>query len=233
MLGTIVNVIAIIAGAFLGLVIKGRFNKRLQEITTQATGLAVLFVGASSVFARLLFEPCNSVLFVISLVIGGIAGTIIDVEDKMKIIGDWIESKCRGGEGSVSKSFVAASVLYCTGTMAIIGSIDSGIYHNYSILFTKSVLDGVYAIIFASTLGIGVVFSAASVFVYQGAITVLAGLVEPYLTGDIMREISIVGGVLITGLGIDMLGIRKINVANLLPAVLVPVIYYAAVYIIR
>ena len=94
-------------------------------------------------------------------------------------------------------------------------------------------LDGVYAIIFASTMGFGVIFSAVSVFLYQGAITMLAGFVEPYLTGDIMREISLVGGILITGLGIDMLGMRKINVANLLPAVVVPVIYYAAVYLIR
>lgn len=232
MLGTIVNVIAILAGTLAGLIVKGRFNKRLQEIATQATGLAVLFVGASSAFTRMLTEPCNSVLFVISLVIGGLAGTIADIEGKMKNAGDWIESKCKGGEGTVSKSFVAASVLYCTGTMAIIGSIDSGIYHNYTILFTKSVLDGVYAVIFASTMGFGVIFSAASVFLYQGAITVLAGFVEPYLTGDIMREISLVGGILITGLGIDMLGMRKINVANLLPAVIVPVIYYGVVYLI-
>ena len=233
MLGTIVNVIAIVVGTLAGLIIKGRFNKRLQEITTQATGLAVLFVGASGAFARMLNEPCNSVLFVVSLVIGGIAGTIINIEGKMQSIGDWIESRCKGGEGTVSNSFVAASVLYCTGTMAIIGSIDGGIYHNYTILFTKSVLDGVYAIIIASTMGFGVVFSAVSVFLYQGAITVLAGFVEPYLTGDIMREISLVGGILITGLGIDMLGIRKINVANLLPAVVVPVIYYAVVYFIK
>lgn len=233
MLGTIVNVIAIICGTMLGLVIKGRFNKKLQEITTQATGLAVIFVGASSAFERMLKEPCNSVLFVISLVIGGIIGTVINVEGKMKNVGDFIESKCKGDEGSVSKSFVAASILYCTGTMAILGSIDSGIYNNYTILFTKSVLDGIYAIIFASTLGYGVIFSALSVFVYQGLITVLAGFVEPYLTGDIMRELSLVGGILIAGLGIDMLGIRKINVANLLPSVLVPVLYYGAVYIIK
>lgn len=233
MTGTIVNVIAIIAGTILGLVIKGRFDEKLQEITTQATGLAVIFVGLSGALQRMLNEPCNSVLFVISLVIGGLVGTLINIEGKMKSIGDWIESRCRGGEGSVSKSFVAASILYCTGTMAIIGSIDSGIYGNYTILFTKSVLDGVYAIIFASTLGYGVIFSALSVFIYQGAITMLAGFVEPYLTGDIMREISVVGGILITALGIDMLGMRKLNVANLLPAVVVPVIYYGVYYIIK
>lgn len=232
MLGTIVNVIAIVVCAIIGLIIKGRFNKRMQEITTQATGLAVLFVGASGVFQRMITEPCNSVLFVISLVIGGLVGTAIDIEGKMKKIGDWIESKCKGGEGSVSRSFVAASILYCTGTMAILGSINSGIYHDYAILFTKSVLDGVYAIIFASTMGFGVMFAAVSVLVYQGVITLLAGFVEPYLTGDIMREISLVGGILITGLGIDMLGLRKVNVANLLPAVVVPVIYYAIVYLV-
>lgn len=232
MLGTIVNVAAIIAGALLGIIIKGHFNEKLQEITTQATGLAVLFVGISSTLAKMMLEPCNSVLFVISLVIGGIVGTILDIEGKMKRIGDFIESKCKGGEGSVSKSFVAASILYCTGTMAILGSIESGINHNYAILFTKSVLDGIYAVIFASTLGIGVIFAAASVFIYQGVITLLAGFVQPYMTGDIMRELSLVGGILITGLGIDMLGMRKVNVANLLPAVVVPIIYYAVVYLI-
>ena len=232
MLGTRVNVAAIIAGALLGLVIKDHFNEKLQEITTQATGLAVLFVGISSALAKMMLEPCNSVLFVISLVIGGIVGTILDIEGKMKRIGDFIESKCKGGEGSVSKSFVAASILYCTGTMAILGSIESGINHNYAILFTKSILDGIYAVIFASTLGVGVIFAAVSVFIYQGTITLLAGFVQPYMTGDVMRELSLVGGILITGLGIDMLGMRKVNVANLLPAVAVPIIYYAVVYLI-
>lgn len=232
MLGTIVNFIAIIACACIGLAVKGRFNERLQEITVQATGLAVVFVGASGAFANLLNEPCNSILFVISLVLGGLIGTIIDIEGNMKRLGDAIEARFKNSNGSISKSFVSASILYCTGTMAILGAVEGGLYHNYSILFTKSVLDGVYAIIFASTMGIGVMFAGVSVFVYQGAITILAGFVEPYLTGDIMRELSLVGSILITGLGIDMLGIRKINVANLLPSVFIPVIYYALYYII-
>lgn len=232
MLATIVNSIVIILGALLGLVIKGRFSEKYQDITNQATGLAVFFVGASSALSELLLEPCNSVLFVVSLVVGGIIGTAINIEGKMNSLGGWIESKFKNSKGNISKSFVAASILYCTGTMAILGSVESGINHNYSILFTKSVLDGVYAIIFASTLGIGVVFSALSVFIYQGAITVLAAFVEPYLTGDIMRELSLVGGILITGLGIDMLGMRKINVANILPAVFVPVVYYSVLYVV-
>ncbi|MGN1319255.1 MAG: DUF554 domain-containing protein, partial [Lachnospirales bacterium] len=158
-------------------------------------------------------------------------GTLLDIEGKMKKVGDYLESKFKNNRGSVSKSFVSASILFCTGTMAIIGSIESGIDHNYSILFTKSILDGTYSIIIASTMGIGVIFSSISVFLYQGAITMLAYIVKPCLTGDIMREISIVGGILITGLGIDMLGIKKLNIANLLPAVVIPVIYYGFVYI--
>lgn len=232
MLGTIVNVAAIIAGALLGLIIKGHFNEKFQEITNQATGLAVLFVGISGALSKMILEPCNSVLFVISLVVGGIVGTFFNIEGKMKSIGDLIESKFKGKEGSVSKSFVAASILYCTGTMAILGSIESGINHNYTILFTKSVLDGIYAVIFASTLGVGVIFAAVSVFIYQGAITILAGFVQPYMTGDIMRELSLVGGILITGLGIDMLGMKKVNVANLLPAVFIPIIYYGVIYLV-
>lgn len=231
MFGTIVNTAAIIVGAFLGLIIKGKFNKRFQDITNQATSLAVIIVGLSTTFKRMLFEPCNSVLFVVSLVVGGIIGTLIGVESKMKKIGDFIESRCKGGEDAISKSFVAASILYCTGSMAIMGSIESGINHDYAILFTKSIMDGIYSVIFASTLGIGVAFSAVSVFLYQGAITILAGFAQPYLTGDIMREISIVGGILIAGIGIDMLGIRKINVGNLLPAVFVPVVYYIFIYL--
>lgn len=233
MLGTIVNVIAIILGSILGLILKGKFNSKLQEITVQATGLAVIFSGASTTFETMINEPCNPVLFVVSIVIGGIVGTLIDIDGKIKGLGDKIDKKCQGRGGSISKSFIGASVLYCTGSMAIIGSINSGLYQDYTILFTKSVLDGINSIIFASAMGFGVIFSSITVFVYQGAITFLAGIVEPYLTGDIMREISIVGGLLITGLGIDMLGMRKINVANLLPAVIVPVIYYGIVYIIK
>ncbi len=233
MLGTIVNTIAIVVCALTGIFIKGKFNTRFQEITTQATGLAVLFVGISGALSRLILEPCNPVLFVASLVVGGIIGTAVDIEEKIKIVGDFIESKYKGGEGSVSKAFVAASILYCTGTMAILGSVESGINQDYSILFTKSVLDGVNSIVFAATMGIGVVFSAVSVFIYQGAITLAAGFVKPYLTGDIMRELSLVGGILITGLGIDMLGIRKMNVANMLPAVFVPVVYYAVIYLMN
>ena len=169
-------------------------------------------------------------MFVISLVVGGLIGTVINVEGRLQALGRWVEKKVGGRKGGVSRAFVTATLLYCVGSMAVVGSIESGLHHNYSILLTKSIMDMIYAVIIASTLGYGVIFSAVSVFIYQGAITILAGIVEPYLTGDIMREIALVGGVLITGLGIDLLNIRKINVGNLLPALLIPVFYYGIYY---
>jgi hypothetical protein len=225
MIGTIVNTIAIIVGGILGLIIKGRFTKRFQEIVSQATGMAVLFIGASGAIKQLLDPDCNAVLFVVSLVIGGLIGEAIDIELRLKKLGDRLESLC-GDNSGVSKSFVSASLLFCVGTMSILGAIQSGLQHDYATLYTKSILDGVTAIIFASTLGFGVLFSAVSVFLYQGAITLAAAFVEPYITADILRELSLVGGILITALGIDMLGIRKMRVGNLLPAVFVPVVYY-------
>ena len=231
MIATIINAVAIVVGGLLGLIIKGRFNKKLQAIASQATGLSVLVVGLNTALTQLITQPCNSVLFVISLVVGGFIGTVINVEGRLQALGRWVEKKV-GGKGGVSRAFVTATLLYCVGSMAVVGSIESGLHHNYSILLTKSIMDMIYAVIIASTLGYGVIFSAVSVFIYQGAITILAGIVEPYLTGDIMREIALVGGVLITGLGIDLLNIRKINVGNLLPALLIPVFYYGIYYII-
>lgn len=225
MLGTIVNGAAIIVGAVLGLIIKGRFTQRFQEIVTQATGMAVLFIGASGAITQLMLPERNAVLFVVSLVIGGLIGEALDIEGKLKKLGDWLEGLC-GANGGVSKSFVSASLLFCVGSMAILGSIQSGLQHDHTTLFTKSILDGVTSIIFASSMGFGVLFSAVSVVLYQGAITLLAGFIAPYISNDILREMSLVGGILITALGIDMLGIRKMKVGNLLPAIAVPVVYY-------
>ncbi len=232
MLGTIVNAAAIILGGILGLIIKGRFTPRFQEIVTQATGLAVIFIGAGGAIQQLMLPERSSVLFVISLVLGGLTGEALDIEGRLKRLGDKLEALC-GANGGVSKSFVSASLLFCVGSMAILGSIQSGLQRDYSTLFTKSILDGVYAIIIASSLGFGVLFSAVSVFVYQGAITVAAGFIEPYINADILREMSLVGGILIAALGIDMLGIRKMKVGNLLPSVAVPVIYYGILHFVR
>jgi len=232
MLGTIVNTIAIVIGSVIGIIIKGSFKEKYQIILTQSVGMAVLFIGLSGTLSRFIKEDANSILFIVSLVIGGLIGEFFDIEGKLNSLGDLLQSKFGGNENSISKGFVSGSLLFCVGTMAILGSIESSLHGVHTILFAKSILDGVSSIVFASTMGIGVLFSAVSVFVYQGSITVLAKFIQPYFTSDMMREISIIGGILITGLGLDLLGIKKIKVGNMLPAIIIPVIYYIFIMII-
>lgn len=226
MLGTIVNSLAIIAGSIVGLLLKSRFNDKVQNIITQATGLAVLFLGISTALTEMAKPERSPILFVFSLVIGGIIGQAIDIEKHLKKLGDLLESKFANSKSSVSRSFVSASLLFCVGSMAILGSLESGISGNHTTLITKSILDGTSSIVFASSMGFGVLFSAGAVFIYQGAITLMASFIQPFITEDMLRELTLVGGILITGLGIDLLGIKKISAANLLPSLLIPVIYY-------
>ena len=137
MIATIINAVAIVVGGLLGLIIKGRFNKKLQAIASQATGLSVLVVGLNTALTQLITQPCNSVLFVISLVVGGLIGTVINVEGRLQALGRWVEKKVGGRKGGVSRAFVTATLLYCVGSMAVVGSIESGLHHNYSILLTN------------------------------------------------------------------------------------------------
>lgn len=226
MLGTIINSLAIIIGGIAGLILKSRFKKAYQEIVSQATGIAVLFLGISTTLTQMMKPEASSILFIFSLVIGGLIGQAINIEEKLKILGDCIENKFSNNENMVSKSFVSSSLLFCVGSMAILGAIESGISNNHTTLITKSILDGTCSIVFASTMGYGVLFSAIAVFIYQGSITLLAGIIQPYITEDILRELTLVGGILITGIGINLLELKKIRVGNLLPSLFIPVIYY-------
>lgn len=225
MLGTIVNTSAIIIGGILGLLIKGGLSERFKSIVLQSVGLAVVFIGLSSSLPNLTNPDSNPVLFVISLVIGGVLGEWVNIEDKLESLGKYLEKKFQN-QGSVSQGFVSASLLFCVGTMSVLGAIESGISGVHSILYAKSVLDGVTSIIFAASMGIGVLISALSVFLYQGTLTLLAGVIEPFITTDMLREVSAIGGILITGLGLNLLGITKLRVGNLLPSIIIPVVYY-------
>jgi len=227
MLGTIVNSTAILAGGTVGLLIRSGIHDRYKKIIIQALSLSVLYIGAVSTIGNLLDPDAHNILFIICLVIGGVLGEFVGVEDKLNALGDFFERRFAGEDkGSFSKGFVSASILFCVGSMAILGSFQSGAQGEHSILFAKSVLDGVISIIFASTFGPGVLLSAVSIFVYQGALTLGAQAVEPYMSIDMLREISIVGGVLMTAIGIDMLGVCKIKIGNFLPAMFLPAVYY-------
>ncbi len=229
MLGNYVNALAIIIGCLAGLLVRKGLKEEHKQIIIQAIGLSVLFVGAATALGGLLDPNAEPILFIISLVIGGIAGELVGVEKGLEKFGLFLQKKVGGGENTIAKGFVTATLIFCVGTMAIIGSLESGLRANHDILFAKSILDGGISIILASTMGIGVIFSAGAVFIYQGAIVLFAGIMEPVLTAAVIREISIIGGILIFGIGLNLLEIVKIKTGNLLPAVLVPVIYYSLI----
>ena len=226
MLGNYVNTITIIIGCLLGLLVQKGLHEKYKTIIMQAIGLSVLFVGATVTIGGLLDPDSEPVLFIISLAIGGALGELTEIEKALDKLGLMLQNKVGSQQSNVAEGFVTASLLFCVGTMAVIGSLDSGLRGDHTMLYAKSVIDGITAMILASTLGVGVIFSAAVVFIYQGAIIIFAGLLEPLLTIHVIREISIIGGILILGIGLSMLEIKKIKTVNLLPAIIVPVFYY-------
>ena len=228
MLGTYVNTAVVIIGSLIGLVIKNGLKEKYRITIMHGVALAVLFIGIATTLGGMM-DGGQPILFIISLVVGGFVGEWIDVDEQLKKLGQWLQKRFGNGEHNIAQGFVTASLLFCVGTMAILGALDSGLRGNHDMLYAKSVLDGFTSIILTSSLGIGVIFSAVSVFVYQGAIVLFASALEPILTAEIIREISIIGGILIFSLGLNMLEIVKIKTANLLPAILVPPVYYLAV----
>ena len=231
MLGTVVNALAIIAGGVAGMLAGAGLPVRIRTIKNQAVGMAVVFVGASGCIAQMLKPEANPVLFIVSLALGGVIGELAGIEAALERLGVWLQGRVQkmGSKSNISGGFVAASLIFCVGTMAILGSLESGVNGRHTILFAKSLLDGIIALVMASTMGLGVVFSAVSVFVYQGILTMLAVWVSPWLTPDMLREMSVVGGILIAGIGLNMLEITKLRVGNMLPALFLPPVWYLLV----
>jgi hypothetical protein len=221
MLGTIVNSLMIIIGAALGMLFKRGIKEGYKKTIMDGIGLSVLIIGISN---ALEFE--NLVVVIVSIVIGSIIGELIDINKRLNNLGDRLQSKFKNEEGNFSKGFVTASLVYCVGAMAIVGAIQSGLTGNHQTLYAKAVLDGITAIIFASTLGIGVMFSSLAVFLYQGTITIFASSLSSILTEIAINEISSVGGILIIAIGINLLGLKEIKIANMLPAIIIPPVYY-------
>ena len=228
MLGTIVNTLAILLGGGLGLLFRRGLSERFKAIVMQAIPLGVLFIGLSMALGGLLARRAEPLLFIISLVLGGITGEALRLEERLERLGARLQARFARGErdGRFAEGFVSASLLFCVGAMAIVGSIQDGLKGDPRVLFAKSLLDGVTSLIMASSLGPGVLFSAFTVLFYQGAITILAMASSVGINQDLLREMSIVGGILIFAIGLDMLAIKKIKVGNLLPAIFVPALYY-------
>lgn len=215
-----VNALAIAVGALVGNKLRGGISERFRSILMQAMALAVMLIGIAGAV-----KTTDSLIVVISLAIGALVGEGINIEKRLEQVGDALKRRVKGAEASFTQGFVSASLIFCVGAMAIVGSLDAGLRGEYSTILTKSLIDGITATMLASTLGLGVIFSAVAVFVYQGAITLLAGLLQPLLTEAIITEMSAVGGLLIFAIGLNMQGITKIRVGNLLPAILVPLAY--------
>lgn len=231
-LGTILNVIAVLAGSSLGILIKGGMKEKIQNILVQACGLATLFIGISGTLQNMLvvtedgIKTQGTMLLICSLVIGGFVGEWIDIEEKLDYIGEKIKGMVKAkNDNRFVDGFVTASLVICIGAMAVVGSIQDGLTGDYSMLLSKSILDFIITIVFASTMGIGVLFSAIPLGIYQGLITLLAVFIAPYMTDAMISDLSLVGSALIFGVGVNLIWEKKIRVGNLLPALFVPIIY--------
>ncbi len=226
MLGTFVNCLTIIAGSIVGMLFKNGIPEKYNQTIMQAVGLAVVLVGFQSAFA------CEDLLVVIiSLALGAIIGEFIGIESFLEKIGAFLESFFASHKGNFARGFVTASLMYCVGSMAIVGSLESGLTGNHQILFAKATIDGIMAIILTSSLGIGVLFAAVPVLLYQGGITLAAGWVKPLLVPEVVSQMSAAGGLLIVALGLNLLREKKIKVGNMLPAIFIPLLYYGILLI--
>lgn len=232
-LGTIINVVAVLIGATVGILLHRFIPQRLQQTVMSGIGLAVCFIGISGVISRMLvlenggFNTKDTMLMVASLVIGAFVGELLNIERRLEQFGDFCKKHIRSKKENArfTEGFVSASLLFCVGAMAIVGSLEDGLNGDATTLVAKALMDGTVSIFFAATMGAGVYLSVLPVAVYQGGITLLAGLIKPYLSDTLIGQLSLVGSVLIFAIGLNMLSDRKIKIGNLLPAVLVPVFY--------
>ena len=229
MIGTILNVAAILIGGSLGLLVGARLPERLRQTVIYGLGL---FTGAIGI--QMFLKTGNSIIVLASLLVGGILGEWWRIEDGLRNLGAFLEKRFAGGNGMDQGSrfirgFLTASLVFCVGPMAILGAIQDGLSGDYSLLAIKSVLDGFAALAFSSLMGVGVLFSALAILVYQGGLTLLAAQVQTISTPAMMNELTAAGGVLLVGLAVSsLLELKPIRVGNFLPALVIAPIIVAA-----
>lgn len=220
MLGSIINAALIVLGAIVGLFLKKGIPERISDPIMKGLGLCVAYIGISGAL-----EGQNTIVLIISMVLGTIVGTLLDIDGKVNRLGDMLQKKFgEDGKTSVAEGFVIATVLFCSGAMAIVGSIESGISGDHTTQITKGIIDLVCALIFASTMGAGVLFSSFSVLLYQGSLTLLAVCIAPLLSEYTIAEMSCAGSVLLIGLSLNMIGITKLKIMNYVPAIFMPIL---------
>lgn len=234
-IGTIINCAAVLVGSALGLLLKNGLPERFEKTILSSIALAVMFIGIGGAVSGLVeindgvLSTRYTMLMVLSLILGGIVGELLNIERALDGVGERIKNKLpeRLAGNTFVDGFVTSSMLFCVGAMAIVGSLEDGLTGDFSILSAKSVLDGISSLLFASSLGIGVAFSAIPILLYQGGITLLAQLIKPYLENypSLIGQMSCIGSILIFALSINMLFGKKIKVGNLLPAMFFPIIF--------
>ena len=234
MTGTFINVTAIIVGGLLGIFFGDRLSDNLKNTVIAGLGLFTAAIGF-----QMFLKAENPLIVLGALIVGGLIGEWWKIETRVQSLGIWLEKRVTGGsEGSSShfvRGFLSASLLFCTGPMAVLGSISDGLRGDYLTLSIKSILDGFISIAFASTLGIGVAFSALPIFVYQGSISLLAAQLNSIMSNSMMNEMTATGGILLIGIGISgLLEIKKIRIGSFLPALVVaPLISYILSLVIK
>ncbi|OPL09150.1 MAG: hypothetical protein AVO33_07890 [delta proteobacterium ML8_F1] len=221
MLGSIVNAAAVFVGALIGVFFHRGIPQRFNHIVTHGVGLAVILIGIKGAL-----EVTDVPLMIISLVVGGVIGEWIDIEKGLENLGKSLQKRFSRDGSDFAKGFVTTSLMFCVGSMAIIGALDGGLRGDHATLYAKSVIDFIMSIVFASSMGIGVFFSGFAVLVYEGGIALLASSLKDILVGDLIVDMSAVGGLLIAALGFKMVFDLEIRVGNLLPSIFVPVVYY-------
>ncbi|HRX59535.1 MAG TPA: DUF554 domain-containing protein [Eubacteriales bacterium] len=221
MLGTIVNAAAILVGGALGLLLKKGIPERISTGIMQGLGLVVIYIGISGAL-----EGQNALITTVAIVLGGAIGMLLDLDGRFTRLVGKAEARFHKNaeDGSTfGEGFITATLLFCVGAMAVVGSLNSGLSGNHEVLFTKSLLDGVSSFVFASTLGAGVLLSAVAVFVYQGAITLLAQFLAPVLSDAAVAEMTCVGSLLIVAIGLNLLKVTKIKVMDFILAIFIPI----------
>ena len=224
MIATVVNALAVIAGSLLGLLLHGRIKDSFKSVVYVGAGVTSLIIGI-----QMAAGTQKIVFLALSLIVGGLLGTWWRIEDGILALGETLKRAfVRGDHGKdFAFGFLNASVLFCVGAMALVGSFKAGTEGSYDLIFTKSVMDAFMSIVFTAAMGIGVAFSALTVFVYQGLLTVAASWLKPLVSAELLRELTGVGGALVIMIGVNLLGLAKLKTANFLPALLLIVLFVA------
>lgn len=232
-LGTIINTAAVIAGGILGLCLKKGMKQSVQDTLMQACGVAVIFIGIAGTLSKMLvvqdgkIETQGTMLLILSLVIGSLIGEWIDIEQKMEFVGEKIKNAVKAKNDNLFvEGFVNVSLIICVGAMAIVGAIEDGISGDYSLLTAKAILDLVIVMIFTATYGLGAVFSAILIFLYQGTITLIAFFCGSFANDIVISDLSYIGSALIFCVGINVAFGKRIKVGNMLPSLLVVIVYH-------